>query len=132
MQGLARPDRPLFQDHGADAVTVTVLIRLSAADARRLAARTLVFAGVAICVLFILALVSADPAVAHLFDCLHWTVAYVAAAVVAWLGVAEASGVDRAARRWFAIGLTFTPAGDLLDLHLGAGRENPGKLSAAA
>ena len=74
----------------------------------------MVFAGVAICVLFILALASADPAVAHLFDCLHWTVAYVAAAVVAWLGVAEASGVDRVARRWFAIGLTFTAAGDLL------------------
>ena len=83
-------------------------------DARRFAAKTLVFAGVAVCVLFVLAAASADPRLAHVFDCLHWTVAYVAAAVVVWLGVAEASGVDRAARRWFAIGLTFTAAGDLL------------------
>ena len=37
-----------------------------------------------------------------------------AAAVVAWLGVLDASGADRAARRWFAIGLTFTAVGDLI------------------
>ena len=65
-----------------------------------------------VCVLFILALTSTDPAVAHVFDCLHWTVAYVAAAVVAWLGVADASRADRAARRWFAIGMTSTAAGN--------------------
>jgi hypothetical protein len=69
---------------------------------------------VTVCVLFVLALASADPTVAHVLDCLHWTVAYVAAAVVAWLGVADASGADRAARRWFAIGLTSTAVGDLL------------------
>jgi hypothetical protein len=90
------------------------MLRLSAADARRLAAKTLVFAGVAVCVLFVLALASADPRLAHFFDCLHWTVAYVAAAVVAWLGVVDASGADRAARRWFAIGLTVTAVADLL------------------
>ena len=44
-------------------------------------------AGVAICVLFALAWTSMDPEVAHLFDILHWVVAYAAAAVVAWLGV---------------------------------------------
>jgi hypothetical protein len=76
-----------------------VLLRLSAADARRLAARTTVFAGAGVCVLFVLAWGSADPKVAHFFDCLHWTLAYVAAALVAWLGVADASGADRVARR---------------------------------
>jgi signal transduction histidine kinase/ActR/RegA family two-component response regulator len=73
-----------------------------------------VLAGVAVAVLFLLAWTSDDPRVSHLFDCLHWTVAYVAAAIVAWLGVADATGVDRASRRWFAIGLTLTAVGDLL------------------
>ncbi len=71
-------------------------------------------AGVAICVLFALAWTSTDPEVAHLFDILHWVVAYAAAAVVAWLGVLDASGADRRARRWFAIGLTLTAVGDLI------------------
>lgn len=74
----------------------------------------MVLAGVAVAVLFLLAWTSDDPRVSHLFDCLHWTVAYVAAAIVAWLGVADATGVDRASRRWFAIGLTLTAVGDLL------------------
>jgi signal transduction histidine kinase len=55
-----------------------------------------------------------DPDVAHTFDILHWTLAYAAAAVVAWLGVLDASGSDRVARRWFAIGLTLTAVGDLI------------------
>jgi len=74
----------------------------------------MVLAGVGVCVLFLLAWTSADPTTAHLFDCLHWTLAYIAAAVVAWLGVRDATGVDRAARRWFALGLTLTAVGDLL------------------
>jgi signal transduction histidine kinase/ActR/RegA family two-component response regulator len=74
----------------------------------------MVLAGVGVGVLFVLAWSSDSQATAHLFDCLHWTVAYVAAAVVAWLGVIDATGVDRAARRWFAIGLTLTAVGDLL------------------
>jgi len=74
----------------------------------------MVLAGVGVCVLFLLAWTSDDPDVAHLFDCLHWTLAYVAAAIVAWLGVVDSAGVDRATRRWFAIGLTLTAVGDLL------------------
>jgi signal transduction histidine kinase/ActR/RegA family two-component response regulator len=73
----------------------------------------MVLAGAGVCVLFFFASTRDDPASSHLFDCLHWTLAYVAAAVVAWLGVVEATGVDRASRRWFAIGLTLTAVGDL-------------------
>ena len=58
-------------------------LRLSAAGARRIAARITVLAGVAVGVLFLLEWTSDDPRTAHLFDCLHWTVAYVAAAIVA-------------------------------------------------
>src|SRR5262245_4348614 len=88
------------------AVTVTVTVRVSAAGARPLAARILVLAGVGVCALFLVAWTREDEASAHLFDCLHWTLAYLAAAVIAWLGVRDATGVDRVARRWFAIGLT--------------------------
>jgi signal transduction histidine kinase/ActR/RegA family two-component response regulator len=71
-------------------------------------------AGVGVCVLFALAWASPDPLVAQTFDMLHWTLAYVAAAIVGWLGVLDASGAERAARRWFAIGLTLTAVGDLI------------------
>jgi signal transduction histidine kinase/ActR/RegA family two-component response regulator len=91
-----------------------VQLSLSAAGARRLAAKVLAFAGVGVCVLFVLAWTSADPEVAHMFDILHWTLAYAAAAVVAWLGVLDASGTDRVARRWFAIGLTLTLGGQFI------------------
>ena len=74
----------------------------------------MVFAAAGVCVLFVLGWTSADPQVSHVFDCLHWTLAYVVAAIVAWLGVADAAGADRITRRWFAIGLTFTAVGDLV------------------
>ena len=74
----------------------------------------MVLAGVGVCVLFLFAWTAEDEATAHFFDCLHWTLAYLAAATVSWLGVRDATGVDRVARRWFAIGLTLTAVGDLL------------------
>jgi len=74
----------------------------------------MVLAGVGVGVLFLFALTRKDEATAHLFDLMHWTLAYIAAAVVAWLGVRDATGVDRVVRRWFAIGLTLTVVGDLL------------------
>ena len=103
-----------ISDWAAQAVTVTVQLRLSSADARRLAARVMVLAGVGVCILFVLAWTSLDPGVAQVFDILHWTLAYVAAAIVGWLGVLDASGADRTVRRWFAIGLTLTAVGDLV------------------
>ena len=74
----------------------------------------MVLAGVGVGVLFLFAWTRKDEATAHLFDLMHWTLAYIAAAVVAWLGVRDATGVDRVVRRWFAIGLTLTVVGDLL------------------
>ncbi|HKR36887.1 MAG TPA: ATP-binding protein [Steroidobacteraceae bacterium] len=74
----------------------------------------MVLAGVGVCILFVLAWTSLDPGVAQVFDILHWTLAYVAAAIVGWLGVLDASGADRTVRRWFAIGLTLTAVGDLV------------------
>src|SRR5688572_1597758 len=109
-----RPRAARISDWASRAVTVKVSLRLSAADARRLAARIMVLAGVGVAVLFVLAWASDDPDVPHVFDVLHWTVAYVAAAIVAWLGVFDATGVDRASRRWFALGLTLTAAGQLV------------------
>jgi len=55
-----------------------------------------------------LSLTATDTTTSQLFDRLHWTVAYVTAAVLAWLGVWQVEGPDRSARRWFAIGLTIT------------------------
>ena len=58
----------------------------------------MVLAGVGVGVLFLFALTRKDEATAHLFDLMHWTLAYIAAAVVAWLGVRDATGVDRVVR----------------------------------
>jgi signal transduction histidine kinase/ActR/RegA family two-component response regulator len=91
-----------------------VQLSVSPAGARRLAAKVLAFAGLGVCVLFVLAWTSTDTEAARTFDILHWTLAYAAASVIAWLGVLEASGTDRVARRWFAIGLTLTLGGQLI------------------
>ena len=82
-------------------------------DADRIAAGTLIVAGVAVCVLFGLGRMSHDSNTGHILDCLHWTVAYLAATFVAWLGVTRANGPERAVRRWFAIGLSLTSLANL-------------------
>jgi signal transduction histidine kinase/DNA-binding response OmpR family regulator len=72
----------------------------------------LVFASViAACVM---ARVSATPFVAHMWDCLHWTIAYASATVLAWRGVVRADAPDRAARRWIAVGLSIALVAELL------------------
>jgi signal transduction histidine kinase/ActR/RegA family two-component response regulator len=81
---------------------------VSSVDPQRLAKRLLVVASAAVCALATLSLTTADLESAKLFDGLQWSVAYVTAALVAWLGVFQLEGPDRTARRWFAIGLTIT------------------------
>jgi signal transduction histidine kinase/ActR/RegA family two-component response regulator len=90
-----------------------VKLRPSKAQADRLAATTLIAAGAAVCVLYLFGALSGDVQQAHILDCLHWSVAYLAASFVAWLGVAQVTGPERAARRWFAIGLTVTTLANL-------------------
>ena len=75
---------------------------------QRLAIRLLIAASAAVCAMSALSLSATDVTTSQLFDRLHWTVAYVTAAVLAWLGVWQVEGPDRTARRWFAIGLTIT------------------------
>ncbi|MCX7627319.1 MAG: EAL domain-containing protein [Methylophilaceae bacterium] len=47
------------------------------------------------------------------FDNLHWTVSTLAAAALAWLGVRQASGLEREARRWFFRGLAAYACGQV-------------------
>jgi hypothetical protein len=54
---------------------------------QRLAVRLLVVASAAVCVMAALSLTATDTTTSQLFDRLHWTVAYVTAALLAWLGV---------------------------------------------
>ena len=70
--------------------------------------------GAAVTVVFAAARYSGGSAAAHWFDYLHWTIAYIAAAALAWLGVRCSDGHVRDARRWFAYGLTFTALGELV------------------
>ena len=72
----------------------------------------LVLAGVVAA--YVMARVSATPFVAHLWDCLHWTLAYASATVLAWRGVLRADAVDRATRRWIAVGLSIALGAELL------------------
>jgi len=80
----------------------------------RTALQLLLGASVTVAVTFIAARASSNMLAAHLFDYLHWTVAAAAGTALAWLGVRSAADHDRAARRWFAYGLTFTLLGQLL------------------
>jgi two-component system, sensor histidine kinase and response regulator len=80
----------------------------------RIALKVLLPASMIVGGAFVAARLSGNPAVANLLDCLHWTVAAIAAATLAWLGVRSADEHDRAPRRWFAYGLTFTLLAQLL------------------
>jgi signal transduction histidine kinase/DNA-binding NarL/FixJ family response regulator len=86
----------------------------SSAGARRRALQILTGAGVAVTAAFAVARYSGSSVAAHWFDYLHWTIAYIAAAALAWLGVRCSDGHIRNARRWFAYGLTFTALGELV------------------
>ena len=79
-----------------------------------LAARLAAAAVVVVVAFFVAARGSRDIATGHLFDYLHWTIASMAAASLGWMGVRSARAEDRAARRWFAAGLTITLLAQLL------------------
>jgi len=91
-----------------------MLPSVSNAGTRRTALQLLVCAAAGVAAAFVAARISSDATVAHLLDCLHWTIAYLAAAALAWLGVHSAPEHDRWARRWFALGLTSTLLGQLV------------------
>ena len=69
---------------------------------------------VAVVLLFAAGLRVPDPHTGHLFDYVHWTIAYAVAVILAWSGVRRAAPVDLAPRRWFALGLTLTFMGQLI------------------
>ncbi len=66
-----------------------------------------------------------DPGLKRVFDNVHWTVAYAAAAALAWVGVRTSSPRDRGPRKWFAWALTFYMTGQVLwDIQVATGH-NP-------
>jgi cytochrome c biogenesis protein CcdA len=100
--------------------------RASSANAGRRALQILTGASAAVTTVFAAGRYSAGSIAAHWFDYLHWTIAYIAAAALAWLGVRCSDGHVRDARRWFAYGLTFTALGELVfDLQGAAPRSMP-------
>jgi len=54
------------------------------------------------------------PVITKLLENLHWTIAHVAAAWLAWIGVGNATKDDRRAREWFAWGLTANAVGQVV------------------
>src|SRR4051794_5900374 len=84
------------------------------ADVQRTRHRVLLVSLVVVVATFIAARLSNGSATSHLFDYFHWTVAYVAASVLAWIGVRTADENDRVPRQWFARGLTVTAVAELL------------------
>ena len=80
----------------------------------RIALKVLLPASIGVGGAFIAARLSSNPAIVPLLDYLHWTISAIAAAALGWLGVRFADEHDRAPRRWFACGLTFTLLGQLL------------------
>jgi two-component system, sensor histidine kinase and response regulator len=90
------------------------LADLSNTAPQRTAHRLLLVSSIGVIAAFAAARTSSNPATSHLFDDLHWTMAYLAATILAWLGVRAADDHERAPRRWFARGLTITLMAQLL------------------
>jgi signal transduction histidine kinase/ActR/RegA family two-component response regulator len=81
---------------------------------QRTAHRLLLVTSVLVIAAFAAARASSTSATSHLFDYIHWTLACLAATIMARLGVRAADDHERAARRWFARGLTITLIAQLL------------------
>jgi signal transduction histidine kinase/ActR/RegA family two-component response regulator len=86
----------------------------SNAAPQHIAWRLLLAASLCVVAVFAAARASSTAATSHLFDYLHWTIAYLVATVLAWLGVWQAPDTDRVPRKWFALGLTITLTAQLL------------------
>ncbi|MEQ1831838.1 MAG: ATP-binding protein [Candidatus Eisenbacteria bacterium] len=84
------------------------------AGAWPLAWRAVLVAVVLVAVAITGALLSTTPQQRRWFDNTHWTLSYTSAALLAWLGVRHAASADRAARRWFARGLSAYAFGQVL------------------
>src|SRR5438093_6611951 len=55
-------------------------------------------------------------------DNVHWTVSYLAGALLAWLGVRHSRPAERSARRWIALGLSAYAVGQVLwDIQVASG-----------
>jgi signal transduction histidine kinase/BarA-like signal transduction histidine kinase len=101
----------------AQTVAIPALLRPAraiSADPGRLALQILTCATLAVTAAFVAARCSDNSGVVRLLDYVHWTIADVAAAALAWLGVRCSDGRVRAARRWFAYGLTSSALGELV------------------
>ena len=82
--------------------------------AQRTRKQVLLYSTLAVVAGFSAARVSHDTSTSQLFDYFHWTIAYLAATVLAWWGVRTADDCERGPRRWFARGLTLTLVAQLL------------------
>ncbi len=80
----------------------------------RPAAMVLIPAGLVVAAAVVAAQVAPGPSLKRLFDNVHWTVSYGAAAVLAWIGVRTATPGEAAAKKWFAWALTFYVFGQVL------------------
>ena len=81
---------------------------------RRIAGIVLPISGILILGAFLGILITREASWITFFDNFHWTVAYSAAALMAWFGVAEAESDTKVPRRWFAVGLTLHALGQIL------------------
>jgi signal transduction histidine kinase/ActR/RegA family two-component response regulator len=86
----------------------------SNAQHSRLAVCLVVSTLIVVVCLFLAARLSTNLSTGHYFDYLHWTIAYAAAATLAWMGVRRARVGDLISRRWFASGLSVSLVAQLL------------------
>jgi signal transduction histidine kinase/CheY-like chemotaxis protein len=110
-----RPPTDYAQPHPFVSTDVAAtLADLSNTASQRSAHRLLLVSSIAVIAAFAAARTSNNSATSQLFDDLHWTVAYLVATTLAWLGVRAADDHERVTRRWFARGLTITLMAQLL------------------
>ncbi|MGC3980985.1 MAG: PAS domain S-box protein [Steroidobacteraceae bacterium] len=92
---------------------MTVLLRSLTIRQQRQVLQLLAPVGVIVLCSFAAAHFSRDLTLAVFFENLHWSIAYITAALLAWLGVAWADESALAPRRWFAYGLSSYALGQL-------------------